>query len=386
MITNLPHNDLDPSKGGSPYRTTALTLIALEGQISYLNHINPSNLPEAKQQFLNSNSDRQLNFTYAELPFESDVLQESLRSLSIPQLHSEIASIFDAKRIQLLLQLDILQNRGIAEKVIESSILMWGQPSQGAIDQAHAILSDKSLLMSTRAESRLDACISGRDFAVSVESLLREIGEITGQPFQMVAGPGKPNAVLEATKQVRIDTERSYTELEKNRLLTHEVMGHVARSSNGYNQADPLNTIFGTGLPGYDATEEGIALYGEELKGFQSGRDLRNFAARLITVRNALSQREPHETYQELLDYGVAPDDAWRHLVRAYRCGGLIKDHIYFQGFVEIRNYIAHGGDVTPLFCGKFGLADLPKIQSLLSEKIIESPTYIPAHYLPFAR
>ena len=68
-------------------------------------------------------------------------------------------------------------------------------------------------------------------------------------------------------------------------LLHHEVGTHVVTYQNGARQPLTLLTI---GLPGYDETQEGLAVLAEYLTGGLDPRRLRVFAARVVAVGKML--------------------------------------------------------------------------------------------------
>ena len=72
-------------------------------------------------------------------------------------------------------------------------------------------------------------------------------------------------------------------------LLHHEVGTHVVTYRNGARQ--PL-TLLTVGLPGYDETQEGLAVLAEYLVGGLDPRRLRVLAARVVAIDRMLDGAE----------------------------------------------------------------------------------------------
>ena len=108
--------------------------------------------------------------------------------------------------------------------------------------------------------------LSARDMTAALQDALRERGLAD---WRIEADPVMSARVLVdgAKRLLRVSPAATFRERDINRLIVHEVEVHAIRSANGRNQ--PL-LIFSTGLPGSLETEEGLALYAEELSGSSS--------------------------------------------------------------------------------------------------------------------
>jgi hypothetical protein len=67
--------------------------------------------------------------------------------------------------------------------------------------------------------------------------------------------------------------------------------------------------------------------------------------------------------------------------MRTFRSGGLTKDAIYLRGLLRLLEYIRGGGDIEPLFIGKFGMEHLPIIKELQLREVLQKAPLRP-HYL----
>ncbi len=168
-------------------------------------------------------------------------------------------------------------------------------------------------------------------------------------------------------------------------LIQHEVGTHVLTYFNG--RAQPLHQLY-TGLPGYEALQEGIAILSEHLVGGLSPARLRLLAARVVAVHRLLDGASFVETFTELHEqHGFDKRKAFSIALRVYRGGGLTKDVVYLRGLCQLLDYLKGGGELEPLFIGKIALKQAPIILELRRRGILSDPPLRPRYMdLPVAR
>ena len=192
-----------------------------------------------------------------------------------------------------------------------------------------------------------------------------------------IVGKGRKRltTVYPAEKNITVCGRRKFAEGDDERLAVHEIGVHALRAANGYNQ--PFS-IFGTGLDGYERTEEGLALFAEHETGNTSEEVLRDYAGRVLAVNSVLEGMSFRKTFEMLRDYGFSKDQAWDLSVRAHRGGGFIKDHIYLAGYLDVKQYRESGGDMGMLYVGKIGLHHIPLVKYLLDADMLRRPEKVP--------
>ncbi|WP_278329073.1 tyrosine/phenylalanine carboxypeptidase domain-containing protein [Qipengyuania flavescens] len=164
-----------------------------------------------------------------------------------------------------------------------------------------------------------------------------------------------------------------------NPLIAHEIGTHVVTRHNGRRQ--PLHTLAG-GLCDYDVLQEGLAVLGEYLTGYLPAERLRILAARVVAAHMAVEEEKGAEIYACLVDeHGIRSKDAFDTAVRAKRGGGLTKDALYLKGLEELIAYLSHDDEFEILFLGKFALKQLPSLQKLIDQGILQRPELLPAYY-----
>jgi uncharacterized protein (TIGR02421 family) len=155
-------------------------------------------------------------------------------------------------------------------------------------------------------------------------------------------------------------------------LLHHEIGTHVVTYLNGTRQ--PLS-LLATGLPGYDETQEGLALLAEHLVGGLDPRRLRVLAARVVAVDQVLDGAGFLDLFESLrTDRGLPARTAWSIAIRAVVGGGSVKDAIYLRGITRILQALAEGLSLDVLFVGKLALDHVPLVQDLLDRGVLHPP------------
>lgn len=190
------------------------------------------------------------------------------------------------------------------------------------------------------------------------------------------------NAVSELSKKTLSIKRRNYSESELKSLLVHEIDTHILRSVNGENQKYHILGVLG--MPYYLKTEEGLAIYMEELAGVHSKGRMRFMMARVIACNLALKYsfyhifKELHEKYKFSMNNAyLITKRVKRGLRDTSKAGGYIKDHLYFEGYMMIKEYVEKGGDIRVLWAAKIGLDDL----YLIKDKILKKPTILPTYF-----
>jgi uncharacterized protein (TIGR02421 family) len=146
----------------------------------------------------------------------------------------------------------------------------------------------------------------------------------------------------------------------------------VVTYQNGARQPLKLLTI---GLPGYDETQEGLAVLAEYLTGGLDPRRLRVLAARVVAIAEMLDGAGFLEIFESLrTEHGIPRRTAWSIAIRVVVGGGSVKDAIYLRGITRLLEAIAEGTSLDVLFVGKLALDHIPLIQDLLDREVINPP------------
>ena len=202
------------------------------------------------------------------------------------------------------------------------------------------------------------------------EELLAEIERLTGQKAKInyvLCMASKMN-ISPAEQTININSSEHFTNLDLERLKVHEIGVHYMR----YFNAKKINVkLFQKGTSNYIETEEGLAVYFEELKGVLSNAQMHIYAGRVIGTYYAL-KLSFYEVFHILKSYGFSNEIAFNITTRAKRnlsdtskAGGFTKDYVYFNGYYRIKRYTKNH-DIKDLFFGKIKLEDVYLLRDLI--------------------
>jgi uncharacterized protein (TIGR02421 family) len=326
-------------------------------QLRLVSAVRPLNEPEQKRLFL-ADKVRQPGFQYG-VPPRIDVL--ALKKLELPDTYwGELLATIRRRALRLG---SIFEERRRLD-VRDFSREVFGAPSERLQSVARNVL--RQIRVDCPQEVSWDAT---RDV---LELALKSYGL---EGWVVKKAPGDFTAARAVEKTVYLTPVGKLYEGTAERLVVHEIGVHVVRAFNGSIQ--PL-THFNWGWPGYESTEEGLAVYAELHTGLLSAQAMANYAARVLAVASLDRGRSFRECFEVLRDLGLDDDPAWDATLRAYRGNGLFKDHIYLQGLLEMFGFVSEGGDWRSLFLGKVGLHHLSRVKQELEIGALKEPSVLP--------
>ncbi len=341
-------------------------LAEIERSVDLLLNTTPVNAAEAWADFERSDFGSVPTLRLRPLDFDPDLVRRDLYDLEVenvadPALHM----LLRTKRDEIARQVTALEDRdtsrfvygslqlygGVAEPLTRvAEQLLESIPPLGA--NAHSVTAG-AFADAARAElERYRAQYPG--FPVHVE--------VRNDVSELMVSFGR--LLIPETAAIRADRVEA--------LLHHEVGTHVVTYQNGARQ--PL-TLLTTGLPGYDETQEGLAVLAEYLTGGLDPRRLRVLAGRVVAIDRMLGGAGFVEIFEALrAEYRIPTRTAWSIAIRVVVGGGNVKDAIYLRGITRLLDALAEGGSLDVLFVGKFALDHIPLIQDLLDRGVLHAP------------
>ena len=278
------------------------------------------------------------------------------------------------KKLSLLIlqnQLDELQllNSCTTKDFTKNSIKFYGTPSNELISQAKSIIENIKI---TPEEETL----TSEEVAFELKNHLKN-QNIIG--WSVKTAPITAKAITIPTeKTLKINNNLFYSKEELERIKSHEIDTHIMRFENSWNQMPELYFPF----PNYLSTEEGLAIYSEEMNNVLDQKRLAICAGRVLAVSLALNNSfaDVFEALTKYFDENVA----WAITLRVKRGltdtsmpGGFTKDYLYLKGYFEIKKYVECGGSIKDLYVAKIGIADISTIKNL---DRIKPPKYLPSY------
>ncbi|HSF99158.1 MAG TPA: tyrosine/phenylalanine carboxypeptidase domain-containing protein [Ornithinibacter sp.] len=341
-------------------------LTVIERTANPLVHVTPVNAQDAWSDFERSDFGIPPTLRLRPLEFEPDQLRRDLYDLRVedvtdPALHA----LFRAKRDEIARQVTALEDRDTS-RFVYGSLQLYGSVSESLAQAAEDLLeaippqvpNTRTVTAGVFAEAARAEFDRYRavypDFPVRVD-VRDDISELMVSFGRLLI----PESAVFGADRVEA-------------LLHHEVGTHVVTYQNGARQPLQLLTV---GLPGYDETQEGLAVLAEYLVGGLDPRRLRVLAARVLAVGRMLDGADFLDIFGWLrAEHGIPARTAWSIAIRVVVGGGSVKDAIYLRGITRILDALAEGSRLDVLFVGKLALDHVPLIQDLLDRGVLVEP------------
>ena len=341
-------------------------LTEIERAVNMLLNITPVNAAQAWADFERSDFATVPTLRLRPLEFEPDMVRRDLYNLEIenitdPALHT----LFRAKRDEIARQITALEDRDTSRFVYASLQLYGGiaQPLASAAEELlETIPAEAPSTPSVTAGAFADAAREEFDRYRAVYPDFPARVEVRDDISELMVSFGR--LLIPEAAALRADRVEP--------LLHHEIGTHVVTYQNGARQ--PL-TLLTVGLPGYDETQEGLAVLAEYLTGGLDPRRLRVLAARVVAIGKMLDGAGFLQIFDSLRsEHRIPARTAWSIAIRVVIGGGSVKDAIYLRGITRILEALADDCSLDVLFVGKLSLDQVPMIQDLLDREVLQPP------------
>lgn len=341
-------------------------LTAIEHGLNLLLNVTPVNATQAWTDFERSDFGTAPTLQLRPLEFEPDLVRRDLYNLEVenvtdPALHA----LFQAKRDEIARQITALEDRDTT-RFVYGSLQLYGEVTQPLLSAANELLESipdqapgtSSVTAGVFADAARAECDRYRDVYRDFPSNI----EVRDDVSELMVSFGR--LLIPEAATFRADRVEP--------LLHHEVGTHVVTYLNGARQPLKLLTI---GLPGYDETQEGLAVLAEYLTGGLDPRRLRVLAARVVAIAEMLDGAGFLDIFESLrTERRIPARTAWSIAIRVVVGGGSVKDAIYLRGITRLLEFLAEGGSLDVLFAGKLALDHVPLVQDLLDREVLSAP------------
>ena len=357
-------------------------LARIAGQIDHLVAITPINAESAWAEFRDGGFREDPTFHYRPLTVDPDLLKRSLYAVTLEAVEDPtLAGVFRAKRQELDRQVSMLEDRN-SPAFLPTSLQLYGSVDPELLTLAQSLLgkiSDRRDAVPDDASASgppSAAWLDAAAFAARGEAELAYYRATAADLTATVSIREDIPGVLVSSGNLLVGAGVKIAAGRAEALLQHEVGTHILTNVNGGNQ--PLR-LLRVGLPGYEETQEGLAVLAEYVVGGLTASRLATLAARVIAVHRLVEGASLTETFHELHDdHGLGAVQSFRIALRVHRSGGLTKDAVYLRGLHRLLIYLADGQPLEPLLLGKLSLDDVPVIQELQWRGVLAPPLLQP--------
>ena len=357
----------------APALAIDVKLTEIERSLDLLLNVTPVNAAEAWTDFERSDFGTAPTLRLRPLEFDPDLVRRDLYNLEIeavtdPALHT----LFRAKRDEIARQVTALEDRDTS-RFVYGSLQLYGTVAAPLVRSAEELLAiippQAPSTQTVTAAAFADAARAEMDRYREEYPDFPANLEVRADVSDLMVSFGR--LLIPETAAFRADRVEP--------LLHHEIGTHVVTFLNGARQPLTLLTI---GLPGYDETQEGLAVLAEYVTGGLDPRRLRVLAARVIAVERMLDGQGFLEIFECLRnDYSIPTRTAWSIATRVVVGGGSAKDAIYLRGIARILDALADGSTLDTLLVGKLALDHIPLVQDLLDRGVLQ-PAWVRPRWL----
>jgi uncharacterized protein (TIGR02421 family) len=339
--------------------------------------VTPVNATRAWNRFKRARFEGQPSFRYRPVPVDPVLLKRKLYAVPLERVEDPaVALLLRQKQEELDRQLNMLLDLN-TRRFLHESIQLYGGVDDHLMRTAKQIL--RRLPARTREDSRggfLDAEAFARRAEEEIDWYRAQWPDVDAS----VQVRGDVNSGLLVSRgSLLVGSHTKIPVSRVNALIQHEVGTHVLTYYNG--RAQPLRQLY-SGLAGYEALQEGLAVLAEYLVGGLSRPRLRLLAARVLVTRRMIEGASFTDSYRELnRTHGLQQHSAFTVVMRVYRGGGLTKDAVYLRGLDRLLGYLNGGGALDPLYIGKIATGHVPIVEELLWRRVLRpaplSPRYM---------
>jgi len=336
----------------------------------------PVNSSAAWSEFRSSRYETEPEFHYRPLRHDPGTLKRKLYAAPLEDVNDPaLHALFTDKRDELDTQIDLLGSRG-TRRFLYGSLQVYGAPD----DDLQALARDITAAIAPRAKEKgsggsLDSRAFARIAEEEIEHYRREYPRLEARVEIRDDVPG----LIVSSGHFLIGEHATISRSRAPATIAHEIGTHILTYYNGL--AQPFRQLH-TGLAGYEALQEGIAVLAEYLVGGLSRPRLRLLAGRVLAVAALVDGADFVETVRLLCaDHGFSHRGAYTIAMRVHRSGGLTKDMVYLEGLVDLLHLL--GKTDVPfedLLVGKFALNHVHLVEELRWRKILKPPVLLPRY------
>lgn len=354
-------------------------LARISNSFDFLLQVTPVNVRQTWHAFLHNRFSRTPIFHYRPLPSDPALIKRKLYAIPIERIEDPtLAYLFRRKRSELDTQLTMLLDRD-TPRFLYGSLNVYGGVDDDLFQLAVALLET----ISPRSRDGSGGTVDAETFAERARNEINYYRNIYPGVAARVQVRDDIAGLMVSQGNLLISARTKIPESRVEALLQHEVGTHILTYING--RAQPLQQLY-TGLAGYEALQEGLAVLAEYMVDGLSRPRLRLLAGRVLAARRLIEGASFIETFDELAHrYGFVQRVAFIITMRIYRGGGLTKDAVYLKGLVILLNYLEQGGELEPLFIGKITAADISLVRELQWRQVL-NPAPLKPRYMDYPK
>lgn len=342
-------------------------------QISFNKLITPLNYKmennKFKEQYLLKKVYNPQYKYYSDKCIDFDCMYKKLAELSFPD--NEMGKIYSKEKEITFYTLNLFEKLGDAEVITSLGKKINGTPNIKYIKKAKETLN--LVVKDEKKDYTADELFDKVKKYLDSYSFNWKISILQQMPAKVSINP--------TTKTIYINGKQKFSMNDIKRLCVHEISTHVLRSENGELRK---YDILKRGTPNVLPTEEGLALYNEDISGTMNEAMLKLYAARFLSCIN-MDSMSFYEMVQQIEPF-IGLDNAIYVVARikigledTSQFGGFIRDYAYFQGYIDIKNAIELDNTLyQKLYYGSISLKEIDILNNKIKKAINDGDIILP--------
>lgn len=345
--------------------------------LDYQKYMTPTNYSEENSKFLTAYHNQTIydpQYTYKRFN-EPEGRAEALALYSeFKNAESGVNAVLSNALKELVSEFDMYSAIGDDEAFTDIGISLFGKPDPKYYDEAlkmlHSTDPEIGSSLNRYSAEQLKEVFTAR---LAAYSLNWDIIILNSMAARVSVEPDQ--------KSIYISAKAGFTKNDIMRLCYHEIDTHVLRAENGERSGFH---VLSSGTSGALVYEEGLASYNEWKHGVRDEFTVSLYAARFLSCINI--SMSFYDMFDFLIKRGCSENVAMYVVPRIKRGisdtskpGGFIKDYVYFQGFYEIKDFIAaHPNEYEKLYFGSVSLTDLNLLKTEIDHALSDNKIILP--------
>ncbi len=331
-------------------------IMDIDKKLLLLKFITPNNLEKEKQEFINSWWKYIPHFKYNELKLDLDKLEDNLKNIEIPDI--PLKNIYKEKKQEVLNKLSFLKafkKQDTEWMYLFSEQLFWKIDSYN-LEYSNDVLKNKQDIK-TETEYLVYE---------EIKEEIKKFNHIYWIKIKLQKGQTTARFSMKWNNMIFREKSKVWKK-EIRSIIAHEIEWHYLRK---FNWKKIKFSIFSKGTAGYLQTEEWIAIYNQNRFLNKSSSKYYNIFERYYFIN--FTQKHSYRRLMEKLTeyYNNNLEKVFLYMLRLKRgyedvtkswC--FMKDVVYVNWFLEIKDYIDSWEDLKELYLWKIWIKDLKEIR-----------------------
>ena len=209
-----------------------------------------------------------------------------------------------------------------------------------------------------------------------------------GRVINVVLDPELIAKAAAGATRIRLRSSAIFTDYDRDQLLQHEAFVHSLTALNGREQ--PVLTSLSLSSPRTTATQEGLAVFAEQITGSIDIERMKRISLRIEAAAMALEGADFIDVFRYFLAAGQNEVESFSSAQRIFRgvpvTGGcaFTKDTVYLRGLIAVHTFFRWALREQKLhlcrliFAGKMTLTDVQAFEPLHRDGVIVAPRWMP--------